>query len=165
MKSKIKDTSASELMKQFQKNKLLGMTKKIYIVLLLLPFLFSCDSGSINNNNPNIPNYQVNMSLNLSLPQYNSLTFAGGTPFVDLSQGARGVVVFNTGTGYNAFDLACPNQAFNTCTSPMTITGIDAKCTCDNTIYNLYSGQSPGQQYPMKQYRTELSGGFLYVFN
>jgi nitrite reductase/ring-hydroxylating ferredoxin subunit len=165
MKSKINNTSVSELVKQFQKNKLLGMAKKIYIVLLLLPFLISCDSGSINNNNPNIPNYQVNMSLNLSLPQYNSLTFAGGTPFVDLSQGARGVVVFNTGTGFNAFDMACPNQAFNICTSPMTITGIDAKCTCDNTTYNLYSGQSPGQQYPMKQYRAEVSGGYLYVTN
>lgn len=139
--------------------------KKIYILILFFPFVYGCDNGSFNNNNPNIPNYQVNMAINLSLPQYNSLTFAGGNPFVDLSQGARGVVVFNTGTGYNAFDLACPNQSFNTCTSAMTIIGTDAKCTCDNTTYSLYSGQSPGQQYPMKQYRTQLSGGYLYIFN
>jgi hypothetical protein len=27
--------------------------------------------------------------------------------------GARGIIVFNTGSGYNAFDAACPNQAIS----------------------------------------------------
>ena len=151
---------------EFQNNKLLHMSKKKYILLLFMPFLFSCDSGSINNNNPNIPNYQVNLQINLSLPAYSNLQFPSNH-IVDYSaaSGARGIVVFNTGSGFNAFDLACPNQPFSSCTSPMTITGIEAKCTCDNTTYNLFSGQSPGQPYPMKQYRAEVSGGYLYVTN
>jgi nitrite reductase/ring-hydroxylating ferredoxin subunit len=151
---------------QFQDNNLLRMSKKIYILLMFLPFVFSCDGGSINNNNPNIPNYQVNLQINLSLPAYNNLRFPSNH-IVDYSaaSGARGIVVFNTGSGYNAFDLACPNQPFSSCTSPMTITGIEAKCTCDNTTYNLFSGQSPGQPYPMKQYRVEVSGDYLYVTN
>lgn len=150
---------------EFQDNKLLRMSKKVYI-LLFLPFVFSCDGGSVNNNNPNIPNYQVNLQINLSLPAYSNLQFASNH-IVDYSagSGARGIVVFNTGSGFNAFDLACPNQPFTSCTSPMTITGIEAKCTCDNTTYNLFSGQSPGQPYPMKQYRVEVSGGYLYVTN
>lgn len=138
--------------------------KKILILLVVFPFIFSCDGGKVNYNNPNIPNYPVNLSINLSLPQYSNLQFASNH-IVDYSQGARGIVVFNTGSGYNAFDLACPNQSFSTCTSAMTINGIEAKCGCDNTVYNLFSGQSPGQQYPMKPYSVQVSGGNLVIYN
>lgn len=142
------------------------MSNKILILLLFFSLIIGCDGGTINNNNPNIPNYQVNLQLNLSLPAYSNLQFPSNH-YVDYSpsSGARGIVVFNTGSGFNAFDLACPNQPYNTCTSPMAITGIEAKCLCDNTTYNLFSGQSPGQPYPMKQYRVQVSGGYLYVTN
>jgi nitrite reductase/ring-hydroxylating ferredoxin subunit len=155
MKSKIHD---------LQKNKLLLVSRKILILLSFFPFLFGCDAGNINYNNPNIPNYPVNLQLNLSLPQYSNLQFPSNH-IVDYSQGARGIVVFNTGSGYTAFDLACPNQSYASCTSPMTINGIDAKCVCDNASYSLFSGQSPGKQYPMKPYRVEISGGNLVIYN
>lgn len=138
--------------------------KKIFILLTVFPFLFGCDGGRVNYNNPNIPNYPVNLSINLSLPQYSNLQFPSNH-VVDYSQGARGIVIFNTGSGYNAFDLACPNQSYSTCTSAMTINGIEAKCGCDNTVYNLFSGQSPGQQYPMKPYNVQISGGNLVIYN
>lgn len=149
---------------EFQENKLLRVRKKILIVLMFFPFLFACDGGSINYNNPNIPNYPVNLQININLPQYSNLQFPSNH-IVNYSQGARGIVVFNTGSGYNAFDLACPNQAFNTCTSPMTIDGIDAECSCDNSTYSLFSGQGAGQQYPMKPYQVQNSGGNLLIFN
>jgi nitrite reductase/ring-hydroxylating ferredoxin subunit len=138
--------------------------KKIFFMLLIISLTFSCDKGSVNNNNPNIPNYPVNLQINLSLPVYSNLLFASNH-IVDYSQGARGIVVFNTGSNYVAFDLACPNQPYNTCTARMTITGINATCSCENKVYNLYSGQSVGQQYPMKQYRVDVNGGYLYVTN
>jgi hypothetical protein len=138
--------------------------KKIFVLFIFLPFIFACDSGSVNYNNPNIPNDPVNLSLNLSLPQYSNLQFPSNH-IVDYSQGARGIVVFNTGSAYNAFDLACPNQAFSTCTAPMSIIGIDAKCNCDNISYSLFSGQAAGQQYPMKPYRVEIVGGNLIITN
>lgn len=138
--------------------------KKIFILLLLFPFLFGCDGGSVNNNNPNIPNYPVNLIINMNLPAYSNLQFPSNH-IVDYSQGARGIVVFNTGSGFNAFDLACPNQSFSTCGSPMTISGIEATCDCDDTVYSLFSGQSPGQQYPMKQYRVDINGSSLVIYN
>lgn len=138
--------------------------KKLFIVLLFLAFLSGCDRGTLNNNNPNIPNTLVSLQINLSLPGNSNLQFPSNH-IVDYSQGARGIIVFNTGSGFIAFDLACPNQPFNTCSSPMTITGIEAKCTCDNTTYNLFTGQSPGQQYPMKQYRVDVSGQNLIITN
>lgn len=138
--------------------------KKIYLVFLIFPIIICCESQNINNNNPYIPNYPVNLQLNLNLPLYSNLQFPSNH-YVDYSQGARGIVVFNRGSGFNAYDLACPNQPFNTCGSPLTIIGVEAKCSCENTTYNLFSGQSQGQQYPLKQYQTQLNGSTLLVFN
>ena len=140
--------------------------KKIFILLVFFPFIFGCDAGSINYNNPNIPNYPVNLQVNMSLPQYSNLQFPSNH-VVDYSQGARGIVIFNTGSSYNAFDLACPNQAFNICTSPLSINGIEAKCNCDTAEngYSLYTGQSAGQAYPLKPYRVEISGSNLIITN
>lgn len=138
--------------------------KKIIALLLILPFAFGCDGGSINNNNPNIPNYPVNLQINMNLPGYSNLQFPSNH-IVDYSQGARGIVVFNTGSGYVAFDLACPNQPFASCSSPMSINGIEAICDCDDTVYNLFTGQSPGQDYPLKQYRVNINGTTLVVTN
>ncbi|WP_293871490.1 hypothetical protein [Flavobacterium sp.] len=138
------------------------MTKKLILFTFIL-VIFSCDGGRVNYNNPNIPNFPVNIQLNLNLPQCSNLQYASNHIIVD--GGARGIVVFYTGSSYLAYDLACPNQSFSTCTSPMTVTGIEAKCLCDNAVYNLFSGQSAGQQYPMKPYRVEMSGGNLIIYN
>ncbi|WP_162127044.1 hypothetical protein [Flavobacterium phycosphaerae] len=138
--------------------------KKILALLFLTLFAFGCESGSINNNNPNIPNYPINLQINLSLPEYSSLTFASGH-YVSPFYGARGIVIFNTGSGFVAFDLACPNQTFDSCSSPMQVTGVEAKCVCDDKAYLLFTGQSAGQQYPMKQYNVQVSGNSLVVYN
>jgi nitrite reductase/ring-hydroxylating ferredoxin subunit len=80
-------------------------------------------------------------------------------------QGVRGIIVFNnSGKDYSAFDAACPNQALSSC-STMTIKGINAICACDNAEYSLFSGQSAGKQYPLKQYRVEVNGNMLHVYN
>jgi|SRR6218665_1682285 len=149
---------------QRQKSKLLLVSKKIFVLLVLVPFLFACDGGTINNNNPYIPNYPVNLSINMGLPQYSNLQFPSNH-VVNYTQGARGIVIFNAGNSYVAYDLACPNQSFESCGTPMVISGIEARCTCDDKVYNLFSGQSPGMQYPLKQYRVQVSGGNLLVYN
>lgn len=132
--------------------------------MLVIPFAIACDGGSFNNSNPYIPNYHFNLQMNLSLPAYNNLQFASNH-IVSNTIGARGVVVFNTGSGYLAYDLACPNISYDSCTSPMTINGIEAECDCDDTTYSLFSGQSAGQEYPMKQYRVDVNGSVLTVSN
>lgn len=140
--------------------------KKILVLLAFIPMLVGCDGGTINYNNPNIPNYPVNLQVNMNLPQYNSLQFPSNFA-VDYSQGARGIVIFNTGSGYNAYDLACPNQAFNLCTTPLTVSGIEARCNCNaaENAYSLFSGQSPGQPYNLKPYRVQIAGSNLIITN
>jgi nitrite reductase/ring-hydroxylating ferredoxin subunit len=137
---------------------------KKYFLLIAFPILFGCSTNSPNNNNPYLPNYPVNLEINMNLPQYSDLKFVSNAVYI-ANQGVRGIIIFNTsGTTYNAFDAACPNQALTDC-STMTIKGIMTICPCDNAEYSLFSGQSAGKQYPLKQYRVQVSGNVLRVYN
>lgn len=138
--------------------------KKYFLLLIAFPIFLGCSTNSINNNNPYLPNYTVNLDINMSLPQYSNLKFVSNAVYIS-GQGVRGILIFNSGSGYNAFDAACPNQALSSC-STMTIKGgINALCACDSAEYSLFTGQCPGKQYPLKQYRVEVNGNILHVYN
>lgn len=140
---------------------------KKYLLLILLPLLFGCSQDSFKNSNPYLPNYGFSIDLNLNLPQYNQLLYTANAVYVnDAGAGIRGVFVFNTGNeNYVAFDAACPNQALSSC-STMTINGIKALCACDGAEYSFFSGQAPGKEYPMKQYRVQkTSATSLRIYN
>ena len=139
---------------------------KKYIYLLFIPLFFGCDKEDFQNNNPYLPNYPVNLNINMGLPQFSNLLSPANAVYINsVGQGIRGIIVFNTGSGYVAYDAACPNQALASC-STMTLSGIDAICSCDNKRYSLFSGQSQGMQYPMKRYRVEqISEVSLRVYN
>ena len=136
--------------------------KKYSFFFLLLVLLNSCSEQAVRNNNPYLPNYTVLLDINLNLPEYSNLKFVSNAVLIP-AKGVRGVVVFNTGSGYNAFDAACPNQALSSC-STMTVKGINLLCACDNEEYSLFTGQGK-LQYPLKQYRVEVNGDVLRVYN
>ena len=139
--------------------------KKLFFGLILLLLYNSCSDNETVTGNPYLPNYTFSVDLNLDLPTNSSLNFAGnGVSLNQQNVGVRGIFVFNTGSGYTAFDRACPNQALATC-STMTLSGIDAVCSCDSKKYSLYTGLCAGQQYPMKAYRVEVLGRILRVSN
>jgi len=137
--------------------------KKYFFLLIAFPMLFGCTSNTINNNNPYLPNYTFTIDINMNLPAYSSLLYPSNAIYYP-GQGVRGIIVFNTGSGYTAFDAACPNQSLSGC-STMTIKGINSICACDNAEYSLFTGQSAGKQYPLKQYRAEVNGNVLRVYN
>lgn len=137
--------------------------KKYFFLLITFSMLLGCSTNSVNNNNPYLPNYTFTVDINMSLPAYSSLL----TPINAIyypGQGVRGIIIFNSGSGYNAFDAACPNQALSTC-STMTIKGINSLCACDSAEYSLFTGQCAGKQYPLKQYRVEANGNMLRIYN
>jgi nitrite reductase/ring-hydroxylating ferredoxin subunit len=137
---------------------------KNYFFILLILLLCNCSNDSYNNSNPNIPNYNFTIDINTDLPTYNNLKFVSNGMYIP-NAGARGIIVFNTtGTAYVAYDAACPNQALSAC-STMVVNGITAKCNCDNFEYNLFTGQCPGKEFPMKPYRVETIGAIIRVYN
>ena len=139
---------------------------KKHLILFVIPLFFGCDKENFSNNNPYLPSYSFSLNINLSLPQYSNLQFPSNAVYINNgSAGIRGIFVFNTGSGYVAFDAACPNQALSSC-STMTLSGINVVCPCDDAIYSLFTGQAPGKEYRMKQYRVEqLNASTLKVYN
>jgi nitrite reductase/ring-hydroxylating ferredoxin subunit len=139
------------------------MKKHILLIISSL-FLLGCSNNENSNKNPYISNYNFSVDLNLNLPLYLNLKSPGNGIYYS-NAGVRGIIVFNTGTGYNAFDAACPNQEQSSC-STMTIKGISALCACDSKEYNLFTGQGDATAtYSMKQYRVEVKGDVLRVYN
>jgi nitrite reductase/ring-hydroxylating ferredoxin subunit len=139
--------------------------KKILSSILILTFIFGCSKDKFNNNNPYLPNYAFSIDLNKSLPSYSALNFTGNAVKAYPANGpSRGVIIFNTGSGYNAYDGACPNQDLSSC-STLTISGSNANCPCGSENYNLFTGQSAGKQYPLKPYRVEVNGDLIRVYN
>ena len=142
--------------------------KKHLLLILAFSILFSCNDSTFSNNNPYLPNYSFSIDINTNLPSFSNLKFASNAVFTP-EVGVRGIIIFNTGSGYTAFDAACPNQNLSSC-STMTIKGINAICSCDDSEYSLFSGQCigtkcTGKQYAMKQYRVEISGNAIRVYN
>ena len=137
------------------------MKKSVWLFVLFLVFISCSENGPVNTN-PFIPNYTFTVDINMNLPSYSKLLYPSNAVYY-AGKGVKGLIIFNTGSGYNAFDAACPNQTPSTC-SPMTIDGIDAVCSCDNKTYSLFSGQG-SLQYPMKQYRVDVNGNVLRIYN
>lgn len=140
------------------------MKRYFFLILLTAITFIGChkDDGP-NSNNPYLPNYTVNLQVNMSLPAYSDLQFNGNGVYID-GNGVRGIIIFNTGSGYTAFDAACPNQSLSEC-STMAINGMYAVCACDQKEYSLFSGLAEGAEYPMKQYRTSVSNNVIRVYN
>ena len=136
--------------------------KKHLLLCIIVSLFLSCSDSGFDNTNPFVPNYTFTVDINMNLPAYSNLQYASNAIYYP-GVGARGIIVFNTGSGYNAFDAACPNQAISAC-STMTIKGINALCDCDTEEYSLFSGQGK-LQYPMKQYRVQVNVTTLRVYN
>lgn len=136
--------------------------KKIWLLIVFVCALSACSDSERSNKNPYIPNYSVNLSVNMNLPAYSNLKFVSNGVIVP-NFGAKGIIIFNTGNTYNAFDAACPNQELTSCTA-MTIDGINAVCSCDKVQYSLFTGLG-GKEYPLKQYRVEVNGSVIHVYN
>ncbi|GAA3765028.1 hypothetical protein [Flavobacterium ginsengiterrae] len=136
--------------------------KKIWLLILFVSVLFSCSDSERSNKNPFIPSYSVNLSVDTNLPAYSNLKYVSNAVIVP-NYGAKGIIIFNAGSGYNAFDAACPNQEISSC-GAMTIDGINAVCSCDKTSYSLFTGLG-SKEYPLKQYKVQVNGTVIHVYN
>lgn len=142
------------------------MKKRLFYLFFLLLFL-NCDENNINNFNPFLPNFQFSITIDTNLPSFISVTNPGNAIRVfDASGPTNGIIVFNTGSGFTAFDGSCPNQAITDC-SFLQINAPNANCLCDDVSYSLFTGLALGTtvEYPLKAYRVERNGTILRIFN
>lgn len=137
---------------------------KTLLALLCCLFLISCDNDGPDRNNPYLLGVPVSIIVDTQLPAYNNLQYPGNGVYIS-NAGMRGIIVFFTGSQYNAFDAACPNQALSSCSTLQYNNSSTAVCPCDEAIYSMYTADSPGLQYRLYQYRTEVSGTRIRIFN
>ncbi len=145
--------------------------KRFLMVCVAVVCLLSCssDDGGVNNN-PFIPNALVQFQINLNLPQFDNLRFAGGSTYISNGGGVRGFFVFNlSGDQFFAWEASCPNHVPNNC-STMDIQGVLAKCSCEDYEYSLANGQllNPVEgmdSYPMVNYRATASNDVVTISN
>lgn len=142
--------------------------KKYLLGLMVAVFLTACSTDDNNRiNNPNLPDLNFRIQLDLDFPEYNKLQYPGNS-YTTYNNGIRGIVVYNINNSqYSAFELSDPNHPPNNC-SAMEVTGITAKCQCDDgNEYNIVTGElTAGQgQYTLKPYRIERKGNLIEIFN
>lgn len=140
--------------------------KNIFLLLILTLGLFGCSNNDFNNGNPYLPDYSFSTDINLDLVEFDALKFPSNSVAIHRQGlGVGGLILFNTGTSVVAYDLACPNHAFQDCSILEINGGPVARCSCDNLEYMLHLGISQGAQYPLKSYRVERNGNMIRVFN
>ncbi len=153
---------------KMQKNLSIGFKKKcLYGVMLFI--LIGCSNDALERN-PFLPAMRFSIPINLSLPQYDNLRFAGGAILLP-NYGHKGIIVFNlNGDSYLAWEASCPNHLPSDC-SQTQITGVLAQCSCEDYQYSLATGQllnpAEGQTeiYSMVMYQAILRGNTLELSN
>jgi len=105
------------------------------LYFFLIISLSTCDSDEIDTTY--LPNVAVNVEINLNLPQYQDLLIGGGYAYAN--GGVEGLVIYNTGIGYVAFDRACPHIVLQDC-SQMSVESIYLVCPCDGERFQINNG-------------------------
>ena len=131
--------------------------------------IYGCGKEKIDRN-PYLSFVKFNVNLNLNLPAYDNLRYAGGG--LGISQGGiNGLLVFNlNGNDFMAWEASCPNHPIRDC-SNLSITGVLAECSCEGFEYSLATGQllnpieNTKNPYPMLFYNVRRSGSTLNIFN
>ena len=140
--------------------------KKIITLFVAIIAILSCSDDDVRTRNQYLPNYAVNVEVNLNLPLYNDLNYAGNAVLITQgSAGINGIILFNTGSGFLAWEATCPNQIPTTC-SQLDFSEPIATCPCDNVEYSLFTGlPTVTMQYGLLQYRTEVNGNNVRIYN
>jgi nitrite reductase/ring-hydroxylating ferredoxin subunit len=139
------------------------------LLLFLFVFFNQCTKERLNRN-PYLSDLTFRYEINLNLPQYDNLRYAGGSLLIP-QIGLKGVLVFNlNGTQFLAWEATCPNHTPKSC-SALSITGVLANCSCEDYQYSLATGQllNPDSQtntsYPMLNYQVQKSSNLLLISN
>lgn len=118
---------------------------------------------------PDIPNVNVNVLLQLSLPQYSSLNSIGNS--IPIAGGYRGILVYRKSLDeFAAYEMACPYDPTNSNAlievDSSGALGADQNC---GSKFSLFDGSivNGPSTLPLKQYRTDYDDGArtLHIFN
>ncbi|WOK06469.1 hypothetical protein RT717_25675 [Imperialibacter roseus] len=135
----------------------------VFGVLAVVLIFAQC---SESNTGPNIPPKIVNIEINLSNLQYQSLRQVGG--FVYLSGGNKGLIVYRQSQSeYRVWDRICTYGPGKECeVVTMNSSGFYMEDLCCKSTFDLDGYPTAGPaKYPLVEYRAVSDGTFLYISN
>lgn len=146
--------------------KLYQSMRTLYFLFMSFGLFISCEDYKPNDL---LPNRDVNVTIDMSLPMYQNLLVPSGYAYTPISPefGLKGILIINrNGSGYIAYDRACPHYGVNDCTA-MTYDGLYLNCPCDSSQFNpLTGGVSNTVEYQAREYHVEmLSATVLRISN
>ena len=136
-----------------------------YIVLIVFLVVVSCSKTAVERN-PFLIEKGFDQSINLALPAFNNLSYAGGSMYWP-NGGIRGLLLYNlNGSTIMAWEASCPNHEVKSC-STMQISGVTASCSCEDYQYSLATGQplSEGATYSLLFYKVQQNGTAVRIYN
>jgi hypothetical protein len=112
-------------------------TSKTAVLLLTIAIAACSPDDGPSRQNPYLPDISFRLSINLNLPEYNSLNFPGNS-YSTYNSGINGVVIYNVNnTQFTAFELSDPNHPLRDC-SRLSVQGVIATCNFDDkNSYNI----------------------------
>lgn len=147
--------------------------KCICYFVALTAILSGCNDNFISS----IPNYPVNLNLNLTstYPTFKNnpgqFLILKTPPTAGERVGFGGILIytsFDQDEPYYAFDLACPNEAEQNIKVVPNDLG-QVVCEKCGTVYDIFTGTGLSANDPskerLKKYKTSLQGDWLYIFN
>lgn len=139
---------------------------------MFLTFFFSviCISGCNDDDTTVscIPQVNVSAQYNLNLPVYSDLNMPNGYVVLppDGTNGSRGMIIVNTGNGFNAYDRNAPQLCPGPDTSLEVRDDIKLYCPNDGAEWVLRSGQplnDATQGRTPRRFYTQLQGNILII--
>ncbi|MDR3273316.1 MAG: hypothetical protein LBT29_07535 [Flavobacteriaceae bacterium] len=115
------------------------------------------------------PNSNINVQINMDLPQYQPLLNIGGWKYVSAGalSGTQGLIVARTGSNeFKAYDRNPPHICPGNNTTLQVVKDIKIVCPEDGAEWMLSSGQPiSGAGIPPKMYKIYVSGNILTIVN
>ncbi len=141
------------------------MKKNSILYVLFISLLFLSCTKNKRERNPYLKDVSFNLQINMDLPQYSSLKFANNSILVQ-QVGIKGVIIFNTGSQFLAWEASDPNHYPSSC-STMQPNQFTCSCPCEENKYSLYDGQIiEGEgNYTLKPYHVSVNGQSLFIYN
>ena len=114
-----------------------------------------------------VQNVLVDITLNLSLPEFEELQTVGN--FVFINGGVKGIIVYHQAFDiYKTYDRNCTYQPSLSCARIDSVNSSIAICNCCDSKFLLgQDGQTidgPALM-PLKEYPNNLLGDVLYIYN
>jgi len=109
--------------------------KKIFFFTAIVLSL-GCTNNAVDNNC--FPFVTVYETIDLNLPQFIDLQVPGG--WVYTSGGLQGLIIYNNGLQFKAFDRSCPGQNLSSCSQMIVDSNLRIVCPCDDSEFNILNG-------------------------